>query len=160
MRILGVKLFFLLAILLITLPNYSNAAMQDDGHWHWLGSNESMGLFINTETIRYEIKNNNINRNLISGWFLYVYDSSHAEKYLNNPNIRYGKILAQIDSNNKKLRNLQQVFYDYNEQPVNTNNKVQSWEYVVPGTHGDVIYRSLLEYSTKYPEKVEKNTKP
>ncbi|WP_156945725.1 surface-adhesin E family protein [Anaerovibrio sp. RM50] len=157
MRNLFIKLFFI-AILLVNLPNSTNAAMQDDGHWHWLISDENMGMFVNTDTIRYTNSNDKINKKLLSGWFLYVYDSTHAEKYLDDPNIRYGKVLAQIDKNNKKLRNLQQVFYDYNEQPVSTNNKIQAWEYVIPGTNGEIIYNALVEYSTKFSENVEKNT--
>ncbi|MBP2635506.1 MAG: hypothetical protein H6Q72_1413 [Firmicutes bacterium] len=150
--------------LLLFLMFASGVCLANDRYW-WINSNDKIGFFFDTETIKFEKEMNfstlkySINKNQANVWIKTVYNANGVNdmiQYRNKYNLptddwiklSYSMANFIFDFKERKMKCLSTVYYDsdgnilekYSSQDVR-------WEDVIPNTNGEYWSKILLEYS-------------
>ena len=102
--------------------------------WVWAGSNEHIGFWVDTETVRYYTGSNKAyhsSDNCAAAWIM-QYNADKDE---------IAMLRCEVDLNCKLMRSLSFTIYDSSKEVKNSyNNQYSDFEEVIPGSFGESIY--------------------
>lgn len=110
----------------------------DESRWHWIDSNDKLGVWVDTQTIKFKQINNSYSQcnghRTVDAWFMMYHSESDTVLVSNDI----------YDLNCRTYKTLQFVKYD------SSNNIIDSFKFqypevsnIVPGSWGEVIFDTL-----------------
>lgn len=128
--------------------------------WCWVGADSNMGLFVDMDSIRFELSPNRTisNHNRVYVWIKVEYDESYAQNYINPPNTKYFLAYDGIDLQKNEAIFLQQYHYDKNGVVIYTAPPEVKWNPIVPNTVVSVTKDVLAKYVSEHIKEIEQQT--
>ena len=140
--------------------------------WRWVGSDDKVGFFFDTDDIRYELQQNlfenpTIDTSRITFWLKTVYTPWYAEQVANDlqmphtRNTSYTLTLETIHLGHKTATFHKVMYYDENGRLIYT----QTFEYpfmrifdIVPETWSEAIFNDVRDYARIFHSSLIRNT--
>jgi len=142
-------------VLLISLILLAFSSTADAANWQWVNSNENIGVFFDTESVRFSrIDKGCVDKNIIYFWSRYVCDDAYAQKHpYNGKFIKYRLQYQKLDISEETIATLEVISYDATEEIIDKTNAVAT-DHVVPGTFFDTVCSAVKEYAHIHAEEI------
>lgn len=138
------KIIALVFILMLSISSVCSAFEQPDpARWFWLGSDDKIGLWLDSQTMEFEKE---LSDRITRVWVL-----TYTAKDDNS-----SKSLWEYNLNKRKLRILSEVIYNSSGDVIYTRETSSLWISVIPGTWGETIMKFMdSAYAFQEKQKVE-----
>jgi len=148
--VLKKQIIFLISLLLLAFSSTAAAA-----NWQWVDSNENIGVFFDTESLRFSrITKGGVDKNIIYFWSRYVCDDAYAQKHpYNGKFIKYRLQYQKLNISEETIATLEVISYDANEEIITKTSNVAT-DRVVPGTFFDTVCSAVKEYARIHAEEI------
>jgi len=142
-------------VLFISLILLAFSSTADAANWQWVNSNESIGVFFDTESVRFaRIDKGGIDKNIIYFWSRYVRDDAYSQKHpYNGKLIKFMVQYQKLNISEGTLSTLEVIGYDADGVMIDKTNAVAT-EHVIPGTFGDLVCSAVKEYARIHTEEI------
>lgn len=154
---------FMFSLLIATFVVLSSS-ISYAANWQWVNSNDEVGYFFDTETIRYELKfNDAVDTKKITFWEKLVFTQAAVEKMTENMNDQSLKTLSYILSS--KTFNLiersytthETIFYDYNGD-IMWRSKKEKTDHITPDSFGEDVFIAVSDYARRHHDELIDHT--
>lgn len=124
-------------------------------NWQWVDSNENIGVFFDTESVRFSrIDKGGIDKNIIYFWSRYVRDDAYSQKHpYNGKLIKFMVQYQKLNISEGTLTTLEVIGYDADGVMIDKINAIAT-EHVIPGTFGDLVCSAVKEYACIHSEEI------
>lgn len=148
------QIVLLISLLLLAFSSTAAAA-----NWQWVNSNENIGVFFDTESVRFSrIDKGGVDKNIIYFWSRYVCDDAYAQKHpYNGKFIKYRLQYQKLDISEETIATLEVISYDANEEIITKTSNVAT-DHVVPGTFFDTVCGAVKEYARIHTEEITEHS--
>lgn len=133
-------------------------------NWQWVNSNDEIGYFFDTETIRYELKTNGaVDAKKITFWEKQVFTQTAVEKMTTNMNDQSLKTLSYVLCS--KTFNLiersytthEMIFYDHDGY-IMWRSKKEGTEHITPDSLGEEVFIAVSDYAHRHYDELIEHT--
>jgi len=157
---------FLLPLFFITSLS---ASLVHAATWEWIDSDAETGYFFDSESIKYELNHDYLNRassvdtNRITYWKKVVYTPEGAEKLVNllkDENfydVRSSKSLETISLSDKTITCYTVVFYDARNEVIYSEDGAAFVHTIVPESWDELVLNTIRSYASAHKDLLMKN---
>jgi len=146
---------FLLAVFFV----FAMAATAFAANWVWVESDDRVGIFFDSESVKFEHAGESINDNIIYVWWYMQFDDAYAQQ---RP--FHGKVLKRLvfyDKFNLKdqtITHIDAVAYDRSGDTVDRGADGKTSR-IIPGTKQETLMNAVSNYAKKYKDEIDERTR-
>lgn len=146
--------FLLTALFSLTLAGTAAAA-----NWVWVESDDRVGIFFDSASIKFEQKGESLNENVIYVWWYMQLDDAYAQQ---RP--FHGKVIKRLvfydkfSLKDQMVTHIDAVAYDRNGDTVDrgANGKTSR---IIPGTKQETLMNAVAGYAKKHREEIKEQSR-
>jgi hypothetical protein len=128
-------------------------------NWEWIGSDENLGVFYDTDSVRFAMSRESqiVNRDRFWVWVKFVYDEGYAARRGFPRGVKYCMTKLWLDTKQFRVCEERKLFYDTSNSLV--ASRMGKWEDIIPGSAGEVIMKHIEKYVRAHEEEIEQRTR-
>lgn len=146
--------FLLTAFLSLAMVGTATAA-----NWVWVESDDHVGIFFDSASIKFEQKGESLNENVIYVWWYMQLDDAYAQQ---RP--FHGKVIKRLvfydkfSLKDQMVSHIDAVAYDRNGDTVDrgANGKTSR---IIPGTKQETLMNAVAGYAQKHREEIKERSR-
>lgn len=151
------KLF--LSFLLTTFLSLAVAGMATAANWVWVESDDRVGIFFDSTSIKFEQKGESLNENVIYVWWYMQLDDAYAQQ---RP--FHGKVIKRLvfydkfDLKDHMITHIDAVVYDRSGNTADRGADGKTSR-IIPGTMQEVLMNAVAGYAKKHREEIAERSR-
>jgi len=144
------QIILLISLLLLAFSSTAAAA-----NWQWVASDENVGVFFDTESLRFgKIDKLGIDKNIVYVWWYMALDDAFSQKQPYNGEIvkkivRYDK----LNLNEQTITGLEVILRDTDGFILGQKNNTGT-EHIAPDSRAALMYSAVKEYARIHAEEI------
>ena len=128
-------------------------------NWVWVDSDDHVGIFFDSASIKFEQKGESLDENVIYVWWYVQLDDAYAQQ---RP--LHGKVIKRLvfydkfDLKDQMITHIDTVAYDRNGDTVDrgANGKTSR---IIPGTRTETLMNAVTSYAQKHREEIAERSR-
>lgn len=151
------KLF--LSFLLAAFFSLAVAGTAAAANWVWVESDDRVGIFFDSASIKFEQKGESLNENIIYVWWYMQLDDTYAQQRPFR-----GKVLKRLvfydkfDLKDQMITNIDAVAYGRNGDTVDRGADGKTSR-IIPGTKTETLMNAVAGYAQKHREEIAERSR-
>ena len=141
--------FLLAALFSLTLAGTAAAA-----NWVWVESDDRVGIFFDSASIKFEQKGESLNENVIYVWWYMQLDDAYAQQ-----RTFHGRVIKRVvyydkfDLKEQTITDIDAVIYDRDGNTADRGADGKTSR-IIPGTRQEILMNAVAVYAQKHREEI------
>ena len=146
--------FLLAALFSLTLAGAAAAA-----NWVWVESDDRVGIFFDSASIKFEQKGESLNENVIYVWWYMQLDDAYAQQ---RP--FHGRVIKRVvyydkfDLKEQTITDIDAVIYDRDGNTADRGADGKTSR-IIPGTRQEILMNAVAGYAQKHREEIKERSR-
>lgn len=146
--------FLLAALFSLTLAGTAAAA-----NWVWVESDDRVGIFFDSASIKFEQKGESLNENVIYVWWYMQLDDAYAQQ---RP--FHGRVIKRVvyydkfDLKEQTITDIDAVIYDRDGNTADRGADGKTSR-IIPGTRQEILMNAVAVYAQKHREEIAERSR-